>query len=127
MTDNYRESLGAVIRSARENSKASLRMVAKDLRVTPPYLSDIERNRRIPSEVIIARLSVYLGLDFDMLMQLAGRVGETAEKYVKADRLAGLLFRKIAEYEIDHAGLVKLLDIVEDMHIERQEEGTKSD
>lgn len=118
MADKYQESLGGIIRSAREESGATLRMVAKDLRVTPPYLSDIERNRRIPSEVVLARLSVYLGLDFNMLMQRAGRIGKSAEQYVKVDRLAGLLFRKIAEYEIDHAGLVKLLNIVEDMHRE---------
>ena len=118
MDENYEKSLGGVIRGAREQRRSTLRMLANTLRITHPYLSDIENNRRIPSEVVLARMSVHLELDFDLLMQLAGRVGANAERYIQSSLLAGVVFRRIAEYEFNDAELVKVLDLVEDLNKE---------
>ena len=98
----------------------TLRTLAEAIRITHPYLSDIERNRRTPSEVVLARLAVRLDLDFDLLMQLAGRVGVNAERYIQSSLLAGVVFRRIAEYEFDDAALVRILDFVEDLHSESE-------
>lgn len=118
MDDNYGRSLGGIVRRARERERMTLRMLAEHLRVTHPYLSDIERNRRNPSEVVLARISARLHLDFDLLMQLAGRVGANAERYIQSSLLAGVVFRRIAEYEFNDAQLVKILDFVEDLNNE---------
>ena len=118
MNENNDNSLGSIIRVERRQRRLTMRTLAEDLRITHPYLSDIEKNRRIPSEVVLARMAVRLDLNFDLLMQLAGRVGETAEQYVQSSLLAGVVFRKIAEYEFDDEGLVRILDFVEDLNLE---------
>ena len=53
-------------------------------------------------------------------MQLAGRVGANAERYIQSSPLAGVVFRRIAEYEFNDAELVKVLDFVEDLNKETE-------
>ena len=108
-------TLGQTIRSARQESGYSLREMAKQICVTPPYASDFELGRRVPSEKVLRRISDLLSIDFDLLMQLAGRTGEDAEQYLKENRLAGRLVRAIADEQINGEGLAYLLAVVSQM------------
>ena len=47
-------------------------------------------------------------------MQRAGRVGEDVEQYLRRERLAGQLFRRIAASQLDQQALEDLLARVED-------------
>ncbi len=113
MADTHTHTLGDVIRNKRAELGFSLRDVAKRLEITPSYLSDIENDRRVPSEQVTRTLAKFLNLDFDDLMALAGRFGEDAERYLRRTPAAGALFRKLSEHKPSDEYLKKLLDDVE--------------
>ena len=108
-------SLGDMINQARVRKQLGLRALARQLEIVPSYLSDIENDRRTPSESVLRSISEHLDLDFDILMQQAGRLGESAEDYLRQQELAGQLFRRVAETNLDREGLKKLLDRLEQL------------
>lgn len=91
------KSLGDVVREARVTKGMTLRELARRLGKTPSYLSDIENDRRVPSEDVLRDLSRLLSLDFDDLMARAGRLGEDAVRYMSRTPAVGMLFRKLSE------------------------------
>ena len=107
-------SFGDILREARVKKGVSLRSFASELSITPSYLSDIENDRRIPSEDVLQELATRLNLDFDDLMARAGRFGENAERYLKNQPTAVKLFRRISESNLDEEELRQLLKTVED-------------
>jgi transcriptional regulator with XRE-family HTH domain len=94
---NDNRSVGEVIHDGRAKLKLSLRDVTKELDITPSYLSDIENNRRVPSEEVLGKLAGFLNLDYNDLMARAGRFGEDAVRYMMKTPAAGVLFRRLAE------------------------------
>ena len=102
--------LGDIINSARLKKGMGLRALARDIGIAASYLSDIENDRRVPSEAVLRDIARLLDLDFDLLMQQAGRLGEDAERYLRGNRLAGRLFRRIAESRLDQEALENLLE-----------------
>ena len=115
-------SLGGMVNRARVEKRLGLRELARQLEIVPSYLSDIENNRRTPSESVLRSISERLDLDFDTLMQRAGRLGESAENYLRQERLAGQLFRRVAETNLDREGLKRLLDSLEEQEDQKEEE-----
>jgi transcriptional regulator with XRE-family HTH domain len=115
MANTDGRSLGEVLRDARVVAGLSLRDVSKKLDLAPSYLSDIENDRRVPSEDVLGRLSEELGLKVDDLMARAGRVGEKAERYLKQHPAAGVLFRRISDKRLADDDLKKLLTQVDKM------------
>ena len=105
-------TLGDIINSARVDKHMGLRALARELDIAPSYLSDIENNRRVPSEAVLRDMARVLDLDFDRLMQEAGRLGKDAERYLRQNRRAGQLFRRIAASQLDQDALGKLEDLV---------------
>ncbi len=89
--------------------------MAAKLELAPSYLSDIENDRRIPSEEVLRGLSKELKLEFDELMALAGRFGNRAERYLKRNPTAGRLFRRISEANLGEEDLKRLLREAEEM------------
>ncbi len=108
MTQDNR-TVGDVIHDARAALKLSLRDVTKLLDITPSYLSDIENNRRVPSEEVLVKLAKLLHLDYDDLMARAGRIGDDALRYMKRTPSAGVLMRRLAAREASPATIQKLL------------------
>ena len=107
-------SFGETLREARVKKDISLRSVASELGITPSYLSDIENDRRVPSEDVLQQLAARLDLDFDDLMAQAGRFGENAERYLKHQPTAVKLFRRISESNLGEEQLKELLRAVDD-------------
>ena len=101
-------TLGDFVNRARLEKGLGLRALARALGIVPSYLSDIENNRRVPSESVLRELAHVLDLDFEILMQRAGRLGEDAERYLRENRRAGQLFRRIAASQLDQDALEKL-------------------
>jgi transcriptional regulator with XRE-family HTH domain len=102
-------TLGDYVRQARLAKALSLRDLAAKLDLAPSYLSDIENDRRVPSEEVLRRLSTELELDFDQLMAFAGRFGDRADRYLKRNPTAGRLFRRLSEANLGEQELKKLL------------------
>jgi transcriptional regulator with XRE-family HTH domain len=110
---NSEETLGEHLRQARLDKDLGLRELAKELGITPSYLSDIESDRRVPSEDVLRVMSERLDLDFDELMARAARFGEDAERYLKRHPAAAALFRKIADQRLSDDQLKQLLSSVD--------------
>ena len=115
-------SLGELINSNRVNRRLGLRALARSLDIAPSYLSDIENNRRVPSEEVLIRISEVLEIDFNTLMREAGRLGKDAEQYIRDNELAVQLFRRIADSQLDQEGLKALLANLDEMDREEDRE-----
>lgn len=107
--------LGDVLREARNKAELSLRALAKKLDITPSYISDIENDRRVPSEDVLHQLADVLKLKFDDLMALAGRVGDRTERYLKQHPQAGVLFRRLEERGVGDDQIQRLIKEVDKM------------
>lgn len=90
-------TLGDEIRAARVRKDLSLRELARMLELAPSYLSDIENDRRVPSEEVLASLARALEMDFDHVMGMAGRFGEEAERLLRRTPTSGVLFRRLSQ------------------------------
>lgn len=108
MANREETTLGEHLRQARLGKDLGLRELAKELGITPSYLSDIESDRRVPSEEVLLAISERLELDFDELMARAARFGEDAERYLKRHPAAAALFRKIADQRLSDEELKAL-------------------
>ena len=53
----------------------TLRGLARDLKLSPSYLNDIEYDRRTPSDEVIRQLAELLDSNADALLAAAGKVG----------------------------------------------------
>jgi transcriptional regulator with XRE-family HTH domain len=116
------QTLGETIQQARIAAGPSLRETAKALGITPSYLSDIENDRRVPSEEVLRTIADRLRLDFDHLMALAGRFGEQADRYLKRHPAAGMLFRRISETNLSDEALQLLLEKARELGKKGQDE-----
>jgi transcriptional regulator with XRE-family HTH domain len=72
--------LGEVIRRQRELHELTLRQLAEMTGISNPYLSQIERGLREPSEKVIDALANNLELSADALYEHAGRVRGTDDE-----------------------------------------------
>jgi transcriptional regulator with XRE-family HTH domain len=63
------QTLGERLRELRERNRFSLRSLAARVRITAPYLSDIELDRRHPSDRVLADLARALRASVDDLRQ----------------------------------------------------------
>jgi transcriptional regulator with XRE-family HTH domain len=72
LTVTQRPSLGDIIRRQRELRRLPLRKFAEIAGISNPYLSQIERGLRAPSERIVAAIARSLEMNADELYELAG-------------------------------------------------------
>ena len=70
--------LGAIIREQRELAALPLRQLAKSVGISNPYLSQIERGLRAPSEAVVEALAASLDLSVEELYRRAGYVEPSA-------------------------------------------------
>ena len=108
-------SLGEQIRSARVAKGIGLRELARLIDKSPSYVTDIEYDRRVPSEGVLASLCVALDLDFDRMLALAGRLGNDTDRYLKREPAAGILLRRAQESGLKDKDLRALIDRVDEM------------
>lgn len=101
-------TLGEYIRQARVRSGIRLRELAAKLSITPSYLSDIENDRRVPSQEVLEGIARQLGLDVNELMARAGRLDPEVRQYLMRSPGAVRLFRRIARHDLDEKALKEL-------------------
>jgi transcriptional regulator with XRE-family HTH domain len=70
--------LGEFIRRQRELQELSMRQLADLVGISNPYLSQIERGLREPSEKVLDAIAENLHLSADALSEQGGRRGEAA-------------------------------------------------
>src|SRR5580658_10357044 len=72
MSEDQASSLGEFIRRQRELSEVSMRQFAEVVGISNPYLSQIERGLRAPSEQVVQSIAEALGVSADTLYDYAG-------------------------------------------------------
>ena len=108
-------SVGQAIRDRRMEKELGLRELARLIDIAPSYLSDIENDRRVPASSVMEAIAKELGLSYDALMALAGRLDEQTENYLKRQPQAAVLFRKISSNRLGEHDLQKLTDQADQM------------
>lgn len=99
MNDEKYTSFGAWIRKRRITQHRSLRQLAELLAISPSYLSDIERDRRLPAEDVLLALGRLLEVDAEEVFARAGRLGHQAEWWLFTSPEAIRLVRMLAQNE----------------------------
>lgn len=80
MTDERPQSvLGALIRKQRELADLSMRQLANTAGISNPYLSQIERGLRAPSDAVLEAIAQTLDTSIDRLYSDAGFVDPASE------------------------------------------------
>ncbi len=115
MTDNEFETLGDKVRIARARKKLTLRQLGSITGNTASYLSDVENDRRVPSEAVLRSIADALGLDFDELMAAAGRFGADADRYLRRNPEAGVLFRRLTQKNVRPEVIRRMLEEVPEL------------
>ncbi len=99
-------SLGAIIRRQRELASLSMRALAETVGISNPYLSQIERDLRAPSEAVLTAIAESLQTTADDLYTQAGFVapdgeddapGSLLQAIDDANELTGAQRRALAE------------------------------
>jgi transcriptional regulator with XRE-family HTH domain len=88
LSDERASSLGEFIRRQRELSEVSMRQFAELVGISNPYLSQIERGLRAPSEHVVQSIANALQVSSDTLYDQAGvpRERDGPPKVVQAIR-----------------------------------------
>jgi transcriptional regulator with XRE-family HTH domain len=88
VSDKRASSLGEYIRRQRELSEVSMRQFAELVGISNPYLSQIERGLRAPSEQVLQSIADALEVSADTLYDPAGvpRADDGPAKVVQAIR-----------------------------------------
>jgi transcriptional regulator with XRE-family HTH domain len=78
MPDRSASALGEIIRRQRELTQVSMRQFAALVGISNPYLSQIERGLRAPSEQVVQAIADALKISADSLYEQAG-LGDEAD------------------------------------------------
>ena len=104
------ETFGDRVRTARARKHLTLRDAAEKIGRSASFLSDIEHDRRLPSEDVLQDLAQLLDLDPDDLMASSGRLPTVVAEYLKTTPDAARLFRTLSSRGVGPAGVKQLID-----------------
>jgi transcriptional regulator with XRE-family HTH domain len=106
------KTLGQRIRELREKKDLSLREFAKQLGgLSAPFLSDVELNRRYPSEEVLSKMAKVLGTSLEDLKSYDTRPPVQDLKRLATENPAyGLAFRKMIEKKVTPQELIDLAE-----------------
>jgi transcriptional regulator with XRE-family HTH domain len=79
MADRRATSVGEIIRQQRELAELSMRQFAELAGISNPYLSQIERGLRAPSQAVLDQIAKTLKVSSDALYEQAGFAPPSAE------------------------------------------------
>jgi transcriptional regulator with XRE-family HTH domain len=92
------KTLGEFIRTKRDESDISLRELARQLDITPPFLSDIELGKRYPSEPVMQKLANFFKVSLDELKQYDHREAiSDLKRLLESNTSLNLAFRTAIE------------------------------
>jgi transcriptional regulator with XRE-family HTH domain len=104
------KTLGQRIRELREERDLSLRELAKKLGVSAAFLSDVELDRRHPSDRVLVKVAQLLNTSVDELRTLDTRPAvEELKRLARADPAYGFAFRQIVDSKLTSQELLDLL------------------
>ena len=105
--------LGPEVRRLRTQAGLSLRAFAAELDISAAHLSDIEHDRRRPSERLLRKIAHELrdvGAAFHSLEMLVTGLDRETREWAASTPGARAVLRKILESGQDPAGILRVLD-----------------
>lgn len=122
MNDNVEQSFGEFIASKREEKKITLREMARLLKITPPYLSDIEKDRRnSPDKEKLDEMAVILSLsdeECNYMYDLAGKkrnsISPDLPDYIMERDYVRVALRKAIDLNVGEEEWKKFIEELED-------------
>ncbi len=110
VTDEMK-TLGEHIRDLREKKDISVRELARQLRVSAPFLSDVELGRRHPSDEIMRRLADRLDTTVEELQKYDARPPVQELKRIAAsDPAMGFALRRVVDEGVTSKELLDFLN-----------------
>ena len=103
--------LGALIRKQRELQELSLRQLASLAGISNPYLSQIERGLRDPSEKVLEALAQNLELSAEALYEQAGRPRQDPDSSTSEDPEPAVVAAVKADPDLTAAQREALLEV----------------
>lgn len=92
------KSLGQTVRDLRDKMDLSLRELAGKVKVSAPFLSDVELGRRYPSDDVLRKIADELKTSFEGLKKLDTRAAYAdIKRLMQTDPQAGFAFRTVVE------------------------------
>lgn len=114
---NEQQPLGTHLRDLREQKDISLRELAKSIGCSPAFLSDVELDRRFPTDEMFARIAKALGTSAEALKQYDTRPPlEDVRKRTQSDPQFAYMLRRVLE---SGKSSQELLDIVAEIDRKR--------
>ena len=104
-------TLGQTLRATRTGQGVSGRALAQRVTISAAYLSDIERDRRVPAYPVLQRLAGRLGLSGPVLWAQAGRSSPVVQAYLRRQPDAMVLLHVMAEAALPPVAVAKLLQM----------------
>ena len=122
MNKNVEQSFGEFIASKREEKKITLREMARLLKITPPYLSDIEKDRRnSPDKDRLDEIAAILFLseeECSYMYDLAGKkrnsISPDLPDYIMERDYVRAALRKAIDLNIGEEEWTKFIEELED-------------
>jgi transcriptional regulator with XRE-family HTH domain len=104
------KTLGDRIRQLREEKDLSLRDLAKELKISAPFLSDVELGRRHPSSEVLAKIAARLGTSVADLLKYDARPPIQELKRIAALNPAmGFALRRVVDEGVSPEELLEFL------------------
>jgi transcriptional regulator with XRE-family HTH domain len=97
-------SFGRRIRELRQRRELSLRGAALQLRISHPYLVQLEQDIETPSEELIRRISLFYGVEASDLLFIARKIDQTLERVATSfpDQTAQTLQNRRRDLFVSH-------------------------
>ena len=117
MNESYR-NFGEFLQKKREERKITLRRMAEKMGITPPYLSDIEKDRRNPPEMEkLCQISRILSLSDEeetLMFDLAGKkrnsVAPDLPEYIMNRNYVSAALRTARDLDADEADWMRFVE-----------------
>jgi transcriptional regulator with XRE-family HTH domain len=90
-------TLGQVIRERRQQLRLTVRGFAAQIGVQPPFVTDIEADRRRPSPEVMQRIALTLGLELSELQKLDPRISPEVKEWMEEEPRVSSLLRRMRE------------------------------
>jgi transcriptional regulator with XRE-family HTH domain len=108
------ETLGKRIRRERQAKQLTVRGFAQQIGVAPPFITDIEADRRRPSPEVLARIAGALDVALAELEALDPRLPAEVKEWMAEEPRVGRLLRQLREAPDPDSLLHKIERVVED-------------
>jgi transcriptional regulator with XRE-family HTH domain len=119
--------LGRIIRAQRELAKLPMRQFAAAVGISNPYLSQIERGLRAPSDAVLTAIAESLETSVDRLYDDAGFVDPAAETEVDGPGLQAMIESAGELTSAQRKALVEIYRGFVDANAVRRTRGTHAD